>query len=158
MGVVYMQLIGENVCHKIYGVGTVIEQSSTMITVHFSSKDAKFPYPSPNTFKKFLTAENSDVQAAILDEFARAEEEAARKRAEEEARKKAEEERRAEEKRKAFHLQNCSKCIYRYSKKSETGSSGLRNCITNIQLPMQALTHAMKFPELLPLLSASTCF
>jgi len=96
-----MQLIGENVCHKIYGVGTVIEQSSTMITVHFSSKDTKFPHPSPDTFKKFLTAENPDVQAAILDEYARAEEEAARKRAEEAARKKAEEERRAEEKRKA---------------------------------------------------------
>lgn len=96
-----MKLIGENVRHKIYGVGTVIEQSSTMITVHFSSKDTKFPYPSPDTFKKFLTAENPDVQAAILDEYARAEEEAARKRAEEEARKKAEEERRAEEKRKA---------------------------------------------------------
>ena len=86
-----MQLIGETVCHKIYGVGTVIEQSSTMITVHFSAKDTKFPYPSPDTFKKFLTAENPDVQAAILDEYPRAEEEAARKRAEEEARKKAEE-------------------------------------------------------------------
>ena len=69
--------------------------------MHFSAKDTKFPYPSPDTFKKFLTAENPDVQAAILDEYPRAEEEAARKRAEEEARKKAEEERRAEEKRKA---------------------------------------------------------
>jgi len=96
-----MQLIGEKVHHRVFGVGTVTEQSDTTITVRFPAKEAKFTYPNPDTFKKFLTAENPDVQAAILDEFVRAAEEAARKKAEEEARRKAEEERLAEEKRLA---------------------------------------------------------
>lgn len=96
-----MQLVGENVLHKVYGVGTIIEQSATMITVHFFEKDTKFPYPNRDTFTKFLSAENPAIQTAILEEFRLAAEEASRQRAEDEARKKAEEERLAEEKRLA---------------------------------------------------------
>ena len=92
-----MLLLGEEVRHKIYGVGTVVDQTPTMITVRFPSKETKFPYPNPDTFVKFLKAEKSDTQAAILEEIQQEKELAEKKRAEEEARKKAEEERRAAE-------------------------------------------------------------
>jgi len=96
-----MNLVGERVYHKAYGSGDVIDQSLTMITVRFLSKDAKFQYPNPDTFTKFLKAENPDTQAAILEELRQEKELAEKKRAEEEARKKAEEERRAAEQREA---------------------------------------------------------
>lgn len=96
-----MQLIGEQISHRIYGIGEVIDQTPTMITVRFSSKDSKFQYPNPDTFTRFLRAENPDIQAAIMDEIRREAELAAKKRAKEEARKKTEEERRAAEQREA---------------------------------------------------------
>ena len=96
-----MNLIGEKVKHKVFGIGEITDQTPTMITVRFPAKESKFSYPNPDTFSKFLTAENPDTQAAIQDEYRRAMEAAAKKKAEEEARKKAEAERIAEEKRKA---------------------------------------------------------
>ena len=96
-----MNLVGERVHHRVYGSGDIIGQTSTMLTVRFPAKEAKFQYPNPDTFTKFLKAENPDVQAAILDEIRQEAELAAKKRAEEEARKKAEEERRAAEQREA---------------------------------------------------------
>ncbi len=96
-----MNIIGELVLHKVYGTGEVVDQTATMITVRFPSKDAKFQYPNPDTFTKFLKAENPDTQAAILDEIQQEAKLAAKKRAEEEAHKKAEEERRAAEQREA---------------------------------------------------------
>ena len=96
-----MLLLGEEVRHKIYGVGTVVDQTPTMITVRFPSKETKFPYPNPDTFVKFLKAEKSDTHAAILEEIQQEKELAEKRRAEEEARKKAEEERRAAKQREA---------------------------------------------------------
>ena len=60
MGVFNMQLIGERVNHKTFGSGSIIEQNKTTITVRFPERDIKFVYPSPDTFTKFLTAENPD--------------------------------------------------------------------------------------------------
>jgi hypothetical protein len=61
--------------------------------VDFAAKSCKFSYPHPDTFVKFLRAEDPDVHAAILAEMeAEREAEAARKRAEEEARLRALEE------------------------------------------------------------------
>lgn len=96
-----MNLIGKNVIHRVYGVGEVLSQTATMITVRFPSKETKFQYPNPDTFTKFLKAENPDTQAAILEEIRQEKELAEKKRAEEDARKKAEEERRAAEQREA---------------------------------------------------------
>ena len=60
-----MQLIGERVNHKTFGSGSIIEQNKTTITVRFPERDIKFVYPSPDTFTKFLTAENPDLQNTL---------------------------------------------------------------------------------------------
>lgn len=60
-----MQLIGERVNHKTFGSGSIIEQNKTTITVRFPERDIKFVYPSPDTFTKFLTAENPDLQRTL---------------------------------------------------------------------------------------------
>lgn len=60
-----MQLIGERVNHKIFGSGSIIEQNKTTITVRFPEQDRKFLYPDPDTFTKYLTAENPDLQRTL---------------------------------------------------------------------------------------------
>ena len=60
-----MQLIGERVNHKTFGSGSIIEQNKTTITVRFPERDIKFVYPSPDTFTKFLTAENPNLQRTL---------------------------------------------------------------------------------------------
>lgn len=60
-----MELIGEKVKHKSFGSGTIIEQNKTTITVRFPERDIKFSYPNADTFRKFLTAENPDLQKIL---------------------------------------------------------------------------------------------
>ena len=95
-----MQLLNQRVKHLSLGSGTIVVQDDTSLTVEFNSKTCRFPYPSPDTFKRFLKAEDPTVHAAILQEMAdqkRAAEEA--RTATEEAKRKAEEARAAEQAR-----------------------------------------------------------
>ena len=75
-----MQLLNQRVKHITLGSGTIVAQDNMYITVEFDSKTSKFQYPGPDTFKKFLKAEDPSVQDAILQEIAD------QKRAAEEAR------------------------------------------------------------------------
>lgn len=91
-----MELKNQKVKHKLFGIGTVINQENGNITVQFSNKTKNFVYP--NAFSEYLKAENSEIQDIILNEIEEAKIiEAERKRAEENIRK-AEERRKAEEK------------------------------------------------------------
>ena len=99
-----MQLLGKKVRHNTYGIGEIVDQTASLIIVQFPSANARFQYPNPDTFTKFLTAVDTDVQAAILEEARQEAELAAKIRAEEEARKKEEDERRAAEQQEADAL------------------------------------------------------
>ncbi|HEX3016759.1 MAG TPA: hypothetical protein VHP31_02770 [Caproicibacter sp.] len=86
-----MDLLNKKVKHKMLGVGTVVTQDDRYIIVEFAIRTSKFSYPSPNTFTKFLQAEEPAVQAAILQEIADAKAlEDAEKRVAEEAKQRAE--------------------------------------------------------------------
>lgn len=65
-----MELIGKKVMHRMYGAGEIIQQDDKYITVEFSDRASEFQYPNPNTFTKFLQADDPNVQAAILQEIA----------------------------------------------------------------------------------------
>lgn len=65
-----MNLLNQIVKSKIFGAGTVIQQGDTSITVKFAGKESKFQYP--EAFRKFLTAENADIQQMLLAEIAEA--------------------------------------------------------------------------------------
>lgn len=89
-----MELIGLNVKHAVFGVGTITKQDDNCITVEFAARTTKFVYP--DAFEKFIKAEDPAVQQAIADEINDAKAAAKQKRqAEEAARKAAEEELRA---------------------------------------------------------------
>lgn len=89
-----MELIGLKVKHAVFGAGVITEMEGNYITVEFASKATKFVYP--DAFEKFIKAEDSVLQQAIMDEINNAKAAAEQKRqAEEAARKSAEERRRA---------------------------------------------------------------
>lgn len=89
-----MELIGLKVKHAVFGVGTITEKDGNYITVEFAAKTTKFVYL--DAFEKFIKAEDSVVQQAIVDEINDAKSAAEQKyQAEEAARKAAEEQRRA---------------------------------------------------------------
>lgn len=89
-----MELIGLKVKHTAFGVGVITEMEGNYITVEFAAKTTRFVYP--DAFEKFIKAEDSVLQQAIVDEINNAKAAAEQKRqAEEAARKAAEEQRRA---------------------------------------------------------------
>ena len=89
-----MELIGLKVKHAVFGVGTITERDGNYITIEFAAKITKFVYP--DAFEKFIKAEDSELQQAIMDEINNAKAASEQKRqAEEAARKAAEEQRRA---------------------------------------------------------------
>lgn len=93
-----MDLLNQRVKHKVFGVGTIVAQSDTVITVEFAAKTCKFQYPGPDAFAKFLQAEDASLQHAIEQEAEELKRIAEEKRiAEAEAKRKAEEAARAAE-------------------------------------------------------------
>lgn len=65
-----MDLISLNVNHVSFGKGTVVKFDGKQITVRFADKVSKFVYPT--AFEKFIKAEDSIVQDAIMKEVAAA--------------------------------------------------------------------------------------
>lgn len=63
-----MNLVGQNVRHKAFGIGTVTAHRDNKITVEFPSRTSQFEYKQA-TFTKFLIAEDPAVHAAIIGEF-----------------------------------------------------------------------------------------
>ena len=97
-----MNLINERIKHITLGTGTIIAQDDRYITVEFSSKTSRFQYPGPDTFVKFLRAEDESIQVAILQEIAE------QKRLAEEARAAAEEAKRKAEEARAAELERAA--------------------------------------------------
>ena len=62
-----MNLMGQKIKHKAFGVGTVTAQDESHITIEFPAKTSTFVYPA--AFENFLIAEDPSHQQAILDEI-----------------------------------------------------------------------------------------
>ena len=91
-----MDLVNRKVKSKALGIGTVVEQDDSYVIVQFAAKKSKFQYP--EAFRKFLTAEDEEIQQALLTEIAAADARI------EEAKIKAEEARKAVEQAKLEEL------------------------------------------------------
>lgn len=63
-----MNLVGKRIKHKTLGVGVVTAHDGEILTIEFSTKISRFRY-TELTFKKFLAAEDINIQQAILEEF-----------------------------------------------------------------------------------------
>lgn len=63
-----MNLIGQKIKHKAYGVGTIIEmEDDGHITVEFNAKTSTFQYP--QAFEVFIKAEDPGVQEEALNKL-----------------------------------------------------------------------------------------
>lgn len=93
------QLLNLKVTHKVFGEGIVTEASDRYLTIKFAAKESKFIFP--DAFEKFIVAEDSTVQSAIMAEIATARQTAEEQCQAVEAARKVEEERRAAEKQVA---------------------------------------------------------
>jgi len=91
-----MDLVNRKVKSKALGIGTVVEQNDSRVIVQFASKKSTFQHP--EAFRKFLTAEDVEIQQALLAEIAAAD------ALVEEAKIKAEEARKAAEQAKLEEL------------------------------------------------------
>lgn len=60
-----MNLVGEKMKHKTFGVGTVVAQEETYITVQFPNESAKFNLIT--AFEKYLDVENLALHKAIIE-------------------------------------------------------------------------------------------
>lgn len=89
-----MELVGLKVKHAAFGAGVITAQVGNYLTVEFPAKTTRFVYP--DSFEKFIKAEDDAVQAAILAEINAMKVAADQQRqAEATARKAVEEQRRA---------------------------------------------------------------
>lgn len=59
-----MNVIGIKVKHILLGIGTVVEQDDTHISVEFKNKKSSFLFP--DAFEKHIKAEDPDVQNEII--------------------------------------------------------------------------------------------
>lgn len=62
-----MDLVNRKVKSKALGIGTVVEQDDSHVIVKFAAKKSTFQYP--EAFRKFLTAEDKEIQQALLAEI-----------------------------------------------------------------------------------------
>lgn len=60
-----MNVIGEKVKSPKLGVGTVIEQEPSHITVQFATKTSQFQFP--DAFERFLIAEDPNIQNTMIE-------------------------------------------------------------------------------------------
>lgn len=64
-----MDLVGKKFKHKLFGIGVASAQEKGILTIDFPGKTIKIVYNEEN-YRKFLVAEDLEVEAAILKEFA----------------------------------------------------------------------------------------
>lgn len=75
-----MDILNQQVSHKKFGVGTVVEQTEDAIFVKFANVDKQFQYPS--TFQKFLALNDKILQEEVLKEAKQKEQEKEQQKAE----------------------------------------------------------------------------
>lgn len=80
-----MDLINEEITHKVFGEGNIIEQDASFITVDFNEDIKKFVYP--DAFEQYMTLNNQQTAQSfetILEENEKKEAKLALKREEKE--------------------------------------------------------------------------
>ena len=75
-----MDILNQQVSHKKFGVGTVVEQTEDAIFVKFANVDKQFQYPS--AFQKFLVLKDEMLQEEVLKEAKKKEQEKEQQKAE----------------------------------------------------------------------------
>ncbi|GIN98126.1 hypothetical protein J6TS1_39960 [Siminovitchia terrae] len=90
-----MNLINEEVTHKVFGEGNIVDHDESVITIDFNEDIKKFVYP--DVFGKFITLNDRNVAEALKKVLLKREmEEALKRKREEEKERQASEQQRRE--------------------------------------------------------------
>ena len=95
-----MNLLNEEITHKVFGEGDIVEQDDSFITIEFDDDIKKFVYP--DAFGKFITLKNRDTAKSLKKVISKRETE----KEELEQKRKEEKERKALEQRRMEKLKN----------------------------------------------------
>jgi len=95
-----MNLLNEEITHKVFGEGDIVEQDDSFITIEFDDDIKKFVYP--DAFGKFITLKNRDTAKSLKKVISKRETE----KEELEQKRKEEKERKAIEQRRMEKLKN----------------------------------------------------
>lgn len=91
-----MNLIDQEVTHKVFGEGNIVDHNETIVTIDFEEDTKKFLYP--DAFRTFITLNDKEIAKSLKKVFIKREieEKAINKRLEEEREQRAIEQRRRE--------------------------------------------------------------
>ena len=89
-----MNLINEEITHKVFGEGNIVDHEESIITVDFNEDIKKFVYP--DAFGKFITLNDRNTAKSLKEIFLKREmeEEALERKREEEKERQALEQQR----------------------------------------------------------------
>lgn len=106
-----MNLINEEITHKVFGEGNIVDQDGSVITIDFNDKIKKFVYP--DAFGTFITLNDRDTAKSLkkVIEKKKAEAAALEKEREREKEKKALE-RQRREKLKNYRIHESSQIVF----------------------------------------------
>ncbi|MHA6260993.1 malate synthase [Sporosarcina sp. CAU 1771] len=62
-----MNLVNEEITHKVFGEGNIVEHEDSIITIHFDEGIKKFVYP--DAFEKFITLNNQTAAKSLKKYF-----------------------------------------------------------------------------------------
>lgn len=99
-----MNLVNEEITHKTFGEGSIVEQDESIVTVDFKDDTKKFVYP--DAFGKFIMLKDKDTAKSLHKAIAKAEkrqEKLDKEREEEKERRALEQERRKQVKNGKIH-------------------------------------------------------
>ena len=106
-----MNLINEEITHKVFGEGNIVDQDESIITVEFADDTKKFIYP--DAFEKFIALNDEDTAKSFKKVISKKimEEEALKKKREEEKAQQALE-RQRREKLKNYKIHESSQIVF----------------------------------------------
>jgi hypothetical protein len=113
-----MNLLNEKITHKVYGIGSIVEQDKAVITINFKDNTKKFVYP--DAFGKFIKLNDRNTAKSLqkLIEKAEMKKEALKREIEEVAAQQLLEQQRTE-KLKNLKIHESSQIAFRLDKEEQ---------------------------------------
>ncbi|MBP1970823.1 hypothetical protein J2Z83_002959 [Virgibacillus natechei] len=106
-----MNLINEEITHKVFGEGNIVDQDASFITIEFNNDTKKFVYP--NAFGKFITLNDQNTAKSLKKILSKREiEEEALERKRQEEKEQQALERRHREKLKNNRIHESSQIVF----------------------------------------------
>src|SRR5699024_3104383 len=126
-----VNLINEEITHKVFGEGNIVDQDASIITIDFNEDTKKFVYP--DAFGSFITLNDRNTAKSLKQVLSKREmkEEALEKKREEEKERQALEQQRRE-KLKNLRIHESSQIVFWLDEEEDRKSTRLNSSHVSI--------------------------